>query len=110
MGEPNPDFCDPFGVLMVPYLSPSWREILIVRAIGTFELEDQARAIFALLQRRLPDLTFAEFLDLCAPEDFLPWWMATRPPVPEEAGEPEGKPTGRASSRRSPYRTLLSGG
>lgn len=111
MGEPNPEFCDPFGPLFVPYLSPTWREILIVRAISTFTLEDQAQATFVLVQRRLPDLTFAEFLDLTGPEDFSPWWIATRPPVPEEeGGEPEGKPTGRVSSRRSPWRILLSAG
>lgn len=110
MGEPNPEFCDTFGALQIPYLSPSWREIMLVTALGHFELEDQARAIYALLARRLPDLTEDEFLDFSSPDDFLGWWTATRPPVAEGPGGNTGKPTGRASSRRSPWRSLLSAG
>ena len=110
MGEPNPEFCDPFGPLSVPYLSPSWRETLIVRGLNEFTLEEQAQAIYILVQRRLPDLTFPEFLDLSGPEDFGPWWTATRPPADEGQGEPQGKPLGRASTRRSPWRILLSAG
>lgn len=110
MGEPNPEFCDAFGALQIPYLSPSWREIMLVTALGHFELEDQARAIHALLARRLPDLTEDEFLDYSSPDDFLGWWTATRPPIGEGQGGGAGKPTGRGSSRRSPWRSLLSGG
>lgn len=110
MGEPNPEFCSPFGALAVPYLSPSWREIMLVNALGHLAFEDQARAIYALLTRRLPDLTFDEFLDLSSPDDFPTWWAATRPPAPEGQGEGEGKPTGQVSSRRLPWRSLLSAG
>ena len=111
LGEPNPDFCDAYGQLLVPYLSPSWRETMLVGALGELELEDQARTIYLLLLRRLPDLTLDEFLDLCGPDEFPAWWRATRPPRPEGQGEEaEGKPTGRASSRRSPWRSQLSAG
>ena len=60
--------------------------------------------------RRLPDLGFEEFLDLCSPDEFVGWWTATRPPVADGQGGGAGKPTGRASSRRSPFRSLLSVG
>lgn len=110
LGEPNPEFCSPYGVLAVPYLSPSWREIMLVSALGRLEFEDQAHTIYALLARRLPDLSFDEFLDLTSPDEFPEWWAATRPPVAEGEGEPQGKPIGRGRSRPSPWRSHLSGG
>lgn len=111
MGEPNPEFCSPFGALAVPYLSPSWRENMLVSALNHLDFADQAHAIYVLVRRRLPDLTLDEFLDLCGPDEFPGWWTATRPPKAEGAGEEtEGKPTGQASSRRLPWRSLLSAG
>lgn len=111
MGEPNPEFCDLYGALSVPYLSPSWRENMLVGALNRLDFPDQAQAIYALVQRRLPDLTFDEFLDLSGPDEFPAWWTAMRPPRAEGSGEEAGgKPTGQASSRRLPWRSLLFAG
>ena len=109
MGEPNPEFCDSHGQILVPYLSPSWREIMLVNILSRLEFEDQARTIYALLARRLPDLSFEEFLDLASPDDFPTWWTATRPPPIEGEGG-QGKPIGQVSSRRLPWRSLLFAG
>lgn len=109
MGEPNFDFLDAFGRLQVPYLSPSWREIELARRLSELEFPDQARAVFSMLHKRLPELDWEDFLDECCPEDFAPWWIATN--APRQNGEVgEGKPTGRGSLRFSPYRSLLSAG
>ena len=112
LGEPNPDFTDPFGPLSVPDLAPSWRELGLVRSLGQLDTDTQAQVIYTLLVRRLPDLTFDEFLDLTAPEHFSPWWQATRAPVPpdQEGGDSGPPSTGRVPSRLSPWRARLSGG
>ncbi|UQN06762.1 hypothetical protein [Deinococcus sp. QL22] len=108
LGVPNPDFCDVFGALQVPYLSPSWREISIVGHLQHLELVDQAQAIYTLIARRLPELTFDEFADLTGPDHFLDWWTATRAP---SSGGGDGPPsTGRVPSRPSPWRVLLATG
>ncbi|OWL95092.1 hypothetical protein CBQ26_13655 [Deinococcus indicus] len=112
LGEPNPDYVDAFGPLLVPYLAPSWRELGLVRSLGQLELDTQAQVIYTLLARRLPDLTLDDFLDLTAPEHFSPWWQATRAPIPpDQEGGDNGPPsTGRVPSRLSPWRARLSGG
>lgn len=112
LGEPNPDYVDAFGPLLVPYLAPSWRELGLVRSLGQLELDTQAQVIYTLLARRLPDLTLDDFLDLTAPEHFSPWWQATRAPIPpDQEGGDNGPPsTGRVPSRLSPWRARLSTG
>ncbi|MBZ9752723.1 hypothetical protein K7W42_17925 [Deinococcus sp. HMF7604] len=105
LGEPNPDYADPFGPILVPYLSPSWREIAIVGHLHEMELPDQARAIYGLIQRRLPDLTPAEFEDLTGPEHFQAWWVAIR--APQKDGDSGPPSTGRGRSAPSPWSVLL---
>lgn len=109
LGVPNPDYCDRYGPLLVPYLAPSWREIRIVQALGQMDLAEQTGAIFLLIHRRLPELSYEEFENLTGPGDFPAWWTATQPPRSGDGGG-EDFSTGRAPSRPSPYSSLLSNG
>ncbi|CAM4237599.1 hypothetical protein DEMA109039_12330 [Deinococcus marmoris] len=109
LGIPNTEFCDRYGPLSIPYLAPSWREIRIVQALSQMEPAEQTGAIYLLVQRRLPELTYDEFEDLTGPDHFPAWWTATQPPRSGEAGGGDFS-TGRAPSRPSAYSSLLSSG
>lgn len=112
LGEPNIEYCDAFGPLLVPYLAPSWRELAIVANLHRVDRETQAVALYGLLVRRLPDLELDDFLNLTAPEHFSLWWQATRAPIPPdlEGGDSGPPSTGRVPSRLSPWSALLSTG
>lgn len=112
LGEPNPEYADAFGPLLVPYLAPSWRELAIVSNLDRVDREAQAVALYGLLVRRLPELEMDDFLNLTSPEHFGPWWRATRAPIPpdQEGGGERPPSTGREPSRPSPWSVLLSTG
>ncbi|MVN86815.1 hypothetical protein GO986_08570 [Deinococcus sp. HMF7620] len=110
LGEPNPDFSELYGAVLVPYLAPSWREMSLVRALHELDLGDQAAVIYSLVQRRLPTLTFEQFCELTGPDGFTDWWQANRPPRDAEGGDSRPPSTGRGRSAPSPWSVLLSGG
>ncbi|OLV20225.1 hypothetical protein BOO71_0000703 [Deinococcus marmoris] len=80
-----------------------------MQALRQMDVEEQTGAIYLLVHRRLPGLTYDEFEDLTGPDHFPAWWTATQPPRSGEGGDPDFS-TGRVPSRPSAFSSLLSSG
>ncbi len=75
LGQPSDEHATMCGQLRVPYLSWSFKELRQLREIPQ-DADEQVPFFFALIQRRLPDLTLEQFEEACGPVDIQGWFTA----------------------------------